>query len=258
MILQQTADLSHIPTRIVSLVPSQTELLFALELQAETIGITKFCVHPREWFNTKQRIGGTKTVNIDAVHQLKPDLIIANKEENVKEQIEELAVTYPVWLTDVNSLVDAIQMIRDIGALTGRPDNANTLAAIISRQFKEMQAITRPLKVAYLIWRNPYLAVGGNTFINDMLKQAGFENVFSGKTRYPEISIEDILAANCDLVLLSSEPYPFTQKHIVDLRDHLPGSRIMLVDGEMFSWYGSRLSQFPAYFKQLTAQIQDR
>jgi ABC-type Fe3+-hydroxamate transport system substrate-binding protein len=255
MILQHTADFHNLPKRIISLVPSQTELLFNLELEAETAGITKFCVHPQSWFKTKQRVGGTKTIKIDKIHLLKPDLIIANKEENVKEQIEELAKDYPVWLTDVNNLPDALQMITDIGTLTGKRETAATLLNSISKGFKEMPATDKSVKTAYLIWRNPYMTVGGDTFINDMLLKCGFENIFADKKRYPEVSITQLQTANCQLLLLSSEPYPFKQKHIDELSRHLPNTKIILADGEFFSWYGSRLLQAPQYFKQLIAQI---
>ena len=256
MILNQAADINYIPKRIVSLVPSQTELLYDLNLEAETIGITKFCVHPQSWFKTKQRVGGTKTVKIDTIHLLKPDLIIANKEENVKEQIEELAQDYPVWLTDINNLPDALAMIADIGTLTGRMEAAKALIDIIGNAFKEIPQIQKPLKTAYLIWRKPYMSVGGDTFINDMLLQCGFENIFSCKARYPQITTEDLLIANCQLLLLSSEPYPFKQKHIDELSAHLPDTKIILADGEFFSWYGSRLLEFPEYFKKLLLRIQ--
>jgi ABC-type Fe3+-hydroxamate transport system substrate-binding protein len=256
MILQQTSDLPYLPKRIVSLVPSQTELLFDLGLEAETIGITKFCVHPQQWFKTKERVGGTKTIKIDKIHQLKPDLIIANKEENVKDQIEELAKDYPVWLTDVNNLPDALQMITDIGTITVKTEFATASINSISKGFKAMQKMEKPLKTAYLIWRKPYMTVGGDTFINDMLMQCGFENIFADKPRYPEINIEDLQIANCQLLLLSSEPYPFKQKHIDELSGHLPHTKIILADGEFFSWYGSRLQKAPQYFKQLIAQIQ--
>jgi ABC-type Fe3+-hydroxamate transport system substrate-binding protein len=258
MILQQTTDLHYLPKRIVSLVPSQTELLFDLGLDAETIGITNFCVHPQSWFKTKERVGGTKKVNIDKVHRLKPDLIIANKEENVKEQIEELAKDYPVWLTDVNNLTDALQMIADIGILTGKSKTATPLVNSISKGFKAMPKIEKPVKTAYLIWRKPYMTVGGDTFINDMLLQCGFENIFADKKRYPQINIEDLPIANCQLLLLSSEPYPFKQKHIDELSSQLPGTKIILADGEFFSWYGSRMLKAADYFKQLIAQIESR
>ncbi len=256
MILQQTADLTYLPKRIVSLVPSQTELLFDLGLEAETAGITKFCVHPQSWFKTKDSIGGTKTVNIDKVHQLQPDLIIANKEENVKEQIEALAANYPVWLTDVNNLQDALQMIEDIGTLTGKSAAANTLINNINKAFHEMPEMKMPVKTGYLIWREPYMTVGGDTFINDMLHKCGFKNIFSDKERYPEVNIAQLQTANCQLLLLSSEPYPFKQKHLDELSLQLPGTKIILADGEFFSWYGSRMLQSPAYFKQLITQIQ--
>ena len=256
MILQQAADLTYLPKRIVSLVPSQTELLFDLGLNAETIGITKFCIHPESWFKTKERIGGTKTVNFDKIHLLKPDLIIANKEENVKEQIESLALNYPVWLSDVNNLPNALQMIEDIGILTGKSADANTLITGIKKAFNKMPKIKKPVKTAYLIWRKPYMTVGIDTFINDMLQQCGFENIFSDKKRYPEINMEDLRIAGCQLLLLSSEPYPFKQKHIDQLSTQLPGIKILLADGEFFSWYGSRLQQSPSYFKRLITQIQ--
>ena len=258
MILQQTNDLKYLPQRIISLVPSQTELLHYLGLETETIGITKFCVHPQSWFKTKERIGGTKTVNLDKIKKLKPDLIIANKEENVREQIEELAADYPVWLTDVNNLADALQMIKDIGILTGKTETATALINSISIGFKAMPKTEESVKTAYLIWRKPYMSVGGDTFINDMLLQCGFENIFTSQKRYPAITIAQLQTVNCQLLLLSSEPYPFKQKHIDELSNQLPGTKIILADGEFFSWYGSRLLKAPAYFKQLINEIQSQ
>lgn len=256
MILKNTSDLKHPPKRIISLVPSQTELLFDLGLETETIGITKFCVHPLSWFKTKERVGGTKTLNIDKIHQLKPDLIIANKEENVKEQVEELALHYPVWLTDVNNLEDALQMITDIGQITRKHETALNLKNKISRSFRDLKQAPASVNTAYLIWRNPYMTVGGDTFIHDMLIKCGFRNIFSDQARYPEINIPELKKKNLELLLLSSEPYPFKQKHIDELSTRLAGTKIILADGEMFSWYGSRLLLSAAYFEQLIQQIQ--
>ena len=251
MILLNTASLNYIPKRIISLVPSQTELLYHLGLQSETVGITRFCVHPNTWFHTKARVGGTKTINYDKIHQLKPDLIIANKEENIKEQIEQLALHYPVWLTDVNTFEDALQMISDIGTLTGKNEKALSLNTQIKNAFYDLSIIKKPIKTAYMIWRKPYMTVGGDTFINNMLVKCGFQNIFAHRTRYPEISIEELYIANCQLLLLSSEPYPFKQKHVDELSKQLPSTKIILVDGELFSWYGSRLLKAPEYFKNL-------
>ncbi|MEO6541872.1 MAG: helical backbone metal receptor [Ferruginibacter sp.] len=255
MLLQKATDLSYLPKRIISLVPSQTELLYDLGLEAETNGITKFCIHPGSWFKTKEMVGGTKTINIDKVHQLQPDLIIANKEENVKEQIEQLAMHYPVWLTDVNDLVDALQMISDIGTLTGKQEPALSLTENIKKAFDGLPVIDKAIKTAYLIWRKPYMTIGADTFINDMLLKCGFTNIFGNKERYPELKITELPTAHCELLLLSSEPYPFKQKHIDELRTLLPGTRIILVDGEFFSWYGSRLLMAPQYFNQVINSI---
>lgn len=254
------------PVRIVSLVPSQTELLYYLQLEAETVGITKFCIHPQQWFTSKIRVGGTKTVDVTRVRALNPDLIIANKEENVREQVEMLAQQYPVWLTDVNNLQDAQQMITDIGRCTYRHTQANTLVQLISEKFTNLQknveklsptfaANSRRLRVCYLIWKDPYITVGSDTFINDMLQKAGFQNAFAHSTRYPTINQEDLRLSACDVVLLSSEPYPFKKKHIQELQEALPSTTIALVDGEMFSWYGSRLLLAADYFQTLHQQI---
>lgn len=240
------------PKRIVSLVPSQTELLHYLGLKHEVIGITKFCVHPNEWFRSKTRIGGTKNVNIEAVKALQPDIIIANKEENVKEQMEALEAIAPVWVSDVNHLEDALAMIEAIGLLTATNENAQKLIEEINNCFNQLITPNYKLKTCYLIWRKPYMTVGGDTYINNMLQYAGFNNVFAKENRYPEITMEQLVEANCEVVFLSSEPYPFKQQHIEELQAALPKVKILLVDGEMFSWYGSRLLEAASYFKNLS------
>ncbi len=291
-----TITLHQLPERIISLVPSQTELLFDLGLDEEVTGITKFCIHPNEWFKNKTRVGGTKTVNIQKVADLKPDLIIANKEENVKEQIEELQKIAPVYVSDISNLEDALQMIKDVGQLVGKDEKAKYLVLEIETGFDELGTINAQystlhaqadavnlstnqhtqLKTAFLIWKDPYMAAGGDTFINDMMKRCGFKNIFENINRYPAITINqhpstvipnlssvncqlsspDSYRVNCQLLLLSSEPYPFKQKHIAELQQHLPDTKIVLADGEMFSWYGSRLLQAPEYFKKLIALVQ--
>jgi len=241
----------RIYSRIVSLVPSQTELLYDLGLEDEVMAITKFCVHPAKWYKNKTRIGGTKNVNINVIKKINPDLIIANKEENVKEQVEELAQTFDVLVTDVNNFQEALQMIKDIGTLTGKITETLTIANKIESKFQNFAGSTinnRKIKTAYLIWKNPYMAAGGNTFINDMMQYCGLENIFSNHERYPKITLEDL--QNCELVLLSSEPYPFKEKHLREIQAQIPGMRIIIVDGEMFSWYGSRLLKAADYFEK--------
>lgn len=256
MILKNTTELQKKPTRIVSLVPSQTELLHFLELESETIGITKFCVHPTSWHQEKIKIGGTKNLNIEKIISLEPDLIIANKEENVKEQVEKLALDFNVWVTDVNNLDDAIQMIEDIGFITKKETKASALIQSIKNEFLQNQKHINVLKnVVYLIWKDPYMTIGGDTFINNMLLQAGYKNLFDNKLRYPEVSIELLLALKPEYIFLSSEPYPFSNKHLEELNSALPDSEIMLVNGEMFSWYGPRLLQSANYFNQLRLKL---
>ena len=247
--------LNSFPQRIISLVPSQTELLFDLGLTKEVVGITKFCIHPKEWFVSKTIVGGTKQIKTDVIHQLQPDLIIANKEENVKEQIEELAKHYPVWISDVNNLADAYQMIEQIGLITGKQQSTDDVIFTIKKNFAQLMRSDSKQLTAYLIWQNPYMTVGGDTFIHSMLEAAGYKNMYADKIRYPEITIDELRITNCQLLFLSSEPFPFQQKHIDELQTQLPNTKIILVNGEMFSWYGSRLLHAPAYFAKLQSQI---
>jgi ABC-type Fe3+-hydroxamate transport system substrate-binding protein len=253
--LNRTITLPGVPQRIVSLVPSQTELLAHLGLDNEVVGITKFCVHPEAWFRSKKRIGGTKNVHIDWVHDLQPDLILANKEENMQDQVEELARHYPVWVSDVNTLEDALAMIQSVGELTDTTAKAAATIHAIEAAFASFTS-GPSVKTAYLIWRDPYMTIGNDTFIHYLLQRCGLVNVFAHKTRYPVISVDDLREADCELLLLSSEPYPFKQPHIDELQEYLPATRIMLADGEMFSWYGSRLLEAPGYFKELLNSIQ--
>lgn len=237
--------------KVVSLVPSITELLYDLKLADEVVGITKFCVHPPEWFRTKIRIGGTKNINVEKIRELKPDLIIANKEENVKEQVEELAKDFEVLLTDVNNYTEALEMITTVGIAVGKEQEAKQLVVNIDNSFSDLQ--NTALKPAvYFIWKDPWMTVGGDTFINEMMQKAGFKNIFENQTRYPEINIEALKNINPEYILLSSEPYPFKQKHADELQQQLPNAKIILVDGEMFSWYGSRMLLAPEYFKNLS------
>lgn len=239
------------PQRIISLVPSQTELLFDLGLENEVVGITKFCVHPEEWFRNKTRVGGTKVINIDKVRSLQPDLIIANKEENEKDQIDALAAEFPVWISDIQTLDDALNMISSVGLITDREEQANSVVADISSGFSSLQRAVLPKKVAYFIWYRPWMSVGADTFISNMINAIGWENVFADKQRYPEVDIEELKQQQPELVLLSSEPFPFKEKHIAEIKAVLPDATVLLVDGEMFSWYGSRLLQAIPYFSEL-------
>jgi ABC-type Fe3+-hydroxamate transport system substrate-binding protein len=251
MIITSAQYFKQRPNKIISLVPSQTELLFHLGLEEEVIGITKFCFHPQKWFKTKTRVGGTKTINIDLIKNLQPDLVIANKEENVKEHVEELANEFDIWVTDVNTLNDALQMINDISELTHKRNEALTLIKQIKSNFYQLHIHDKKIGAAYLIWQKPFMAVGGDTFISNMMEHCGLQNIFKNKNRYPEITLEELATNRCQMILLSSEPYPFNQNNLNELQLCLPGKKIILVDGEMFSWYGSRLLLAPEYFRDI-------
>ena len=247
--LGHTIDIPVPPQRIVSVVPSQTELLH--DLGASVIGITKFCVHPEAWFRSITRIGGTKQLNIDLITSLQPDLIIANKEENEKAQIDALAARFPVWTSDIQHLEDACNMILSIGGMLQRTQEANTIAVTIKERFARLKPASTAVPTAYFIWRAPWMVAGGDTFIHEMMHACGFRNVFEDIPRYPSVSLAQLAASGCRLVLLSSEPFPFKEKHVAEIRAYLPDADIRLVDGEMFSWYGSRLLQAPSYFQEL-------
>ncbi len=253
--LGRVMDIPERPKRIVSLVPSQTELLADLGLEDEVVGITKFCVHPERWFRSKKRIGGTKTVHIEQVAALHPDLILANKEENVREQIEALQGIAPVWVSDIQALDEALEMIRLVGAISGKADEGKNITERIEAAFDALRAPDASVKTAYAIWREPWMWAGGDTFIHDILRRCGLANVLAAVPRYPELDLAALTALDPALVLLSSEPYPFREKHIAEVQELLPRARVMLADGEMFSWYGSRLLGAPDYLSGLLRSL---
>lgn len=241
-VIDQIGETVHIsnPQRIISLVPSITELLFDLGLEERLIGRTKFCIHPSNSINDVIIIGGTKNVNIEKVIQLRPDLIIANKEENVKEQVESFQAQCPVWISDVTNFSSSMNMIEQLGKIFDRKDEAQSivnrsLQFITSKKNKTLQ------KAIYLIWKDPFMTIGGDTYIHDMMHHLGFENVFGNKKRYPVINLSTMKSLQPDVVLLSSEPYPFKAIHVNEIQKYLPHSEVRLADGELFSWYGSRL-----------------
>lgn len=249
--LGREINISFPPQRIISLVPSQTELLFDLGLSIEIVGRTKFCIHPETQVRPVPKIGGTKNLNLDLIRSLKPDLIIANKEENEKGQIEELMAEFPVWISDIDHMEDAKDMILQIGTLVNRQPEAAYLNHLIHAGFNDLQTLALQhninARVAYFIWKDPFMLAGKDTFIDDLLRINGMENVMSD-SRYPVCSEEELKRLNPQWVFLSSEPYPFKETHIEAFRAIWPRARVRIVDGEMFSWYGSRLVKAVQYF----------
>lgn len=240
------------PQRIISLVPSQTELLAHLGLDNRVVGITRFCERPAAWRDKKTIVGGTKQVRLDRTAELAPDFILANHEENTAEDVTALADCAPVYVTDVPTVDAACAMIRTVGRLTHRAKRAASLAETIATRFAALDALA-PLRAAYLIWRDPFMTVGNDTIIHDIMTRGGFTNVFGDRTRYPEITLDALAAAAPDVLLLPDEPFPFPDKDrfSADLRDALPTTPIRFVDGQLFSWYGPRLAHTPAYLQDL-------
>ncbi|MBF9252111.1 ABC transporter substrate-binding protein [Pontibacter sp. 172403-2] len=252
----QQLTMPYLPQRIVSLVPSQTELLFDLGLADRIVGVTKFCIHPAAAIKYKTIIGGTKNFHFDKIDALQPDLIIGNREENYKEGIEALQRKYKVWMSDIYTLEDALDMMQQVGQLAGTRAKAQKLAQSINTSFKELEPLQPGIKTAYFIWRKPYMIAGSHNIINHMLQRCGFSNAFADLPRYPEITTEQLQKANPQLIFLSSEPYPFKEKHIAEFQKLCPQALVKVVDGEMFSWYGSRLLHAPAYLQQLVYEVE--
>jgi len=240
--------------KVISLVPSITEALFDLGLtENEIIGRTKFCIHPSEGVKNVPVIGGTKNINIDKIKALHPDWILANKEENVKEQVESLMNDYKVIVTNVENIEDNYYLLKTLGKLFNKEEKAQCFNLKIYDVLNETK-INSNIKVAYLIWKNPYMTIGSDTFIDKILGEIGFENIFKDRKRYPVIETEDL--ADAELIMLSSEPFPFKEKHIEELKIVYPDKKIMIVDGEAFSWYGTHIAKCGSYFKELIADVE--
>ncbi|RYG10022.1 MAG: cobalamin-binding protein [Chitinophagaceae bacterium] len=256
--LGRAVTFNYPPKRIISLVPSQTELLFDLGLGEEVVGITKFCIHPIEKFASCTKVGGTKKLKIDVIRSLKPDLIIGNKEENTQNEIEELMSEFPVWMSDIANLEDSMRMIEQIGELVNRAPEAAYLNHLILAGFNDLQslAVSKNInkRVAYIIWKDPYLFAGRDTFIDDILRKIGLTNVVK-QSRYPQVALPQLQTQNPELIFLSSEPYPFKEKHSEEIKAILPHVKVILVDGEMFSWYGSRLVKAINYLFHLQDEL---
>ncbi|MCL1674387.1 ABC transporter substrate-binding protein [Elizabethkingia meningoseptica] len=237
--------------RIVSLVPSLTESLLDFGIQ-NIVGRTKFCIHPKELVSSIEIIGGTKNLHLEKIQQLQPDLILANKEENTKEQVEILMQNFNVWLTNIENIEDNYYFLKNLGNMFNQKEKAQAFNLKIYDIFNTCK-LDQKIKAAYLIWKNPYMTIGSDTFIHHILHQLGFENIFSGQKRYPVIEMQDLQEA--DVIMLSSEPYPFKEKHIEEFRAIYPDKKIMIVDGEAFSWYGTHIAKCEAYYKELVTTI---
>lgn len=244
------------PQRIISLVPSQTELLVDLGLENQLVGVTKFCVHPKHLKKSKTIVGGTKNIKIEKIKILNPDIILCNKEENTEEIVGECSKICPVHISDIYTIEGSLELINMYGNLFDCTNKSNQLIDSINSQLTKFQLFIKnkkKLKVTYFIWKKPWMVVGNKTFINYLLKLNNFENKFQHKERYPKIDLKEL--QDLDYIFLSSEPYPFKQKDIEELKEKTNCKNIIIVDGEYFSWYGSRLIKAFDYFKKLRINL---
>jgi ABC-type Fe3+-hydroxamate transport system substrate-binding protein len=228
------------PQRIISLVPSLTELVFDLGLGDQLVGRTRFCVHPKEKVENIPIIGGTKNPRLDKIRELNPDYIIANKEENRPQDVKRLQDDFNVNVTEIETIEDALITIHELGSHFDAQHQAEQLIEDIQQRLKQSPEKSE-LRTIYMIWKDPWMTVGGDTYIHDVLEHWNMPNVFGDKTRYPKLDIDELKSYNPDLVLLSSEPYPFKEKHIAQVEEACPAARVLLVEGEWFSWYGSHM-----------------
>ncbi|MHB1957263.1 MAG: helical backbone metal receptor [Sulfobacillus sp.] len=238
--LGRVVEIAFPPERIISLCPSLTETLYALGLAEKIVGRTRFCVHPREQVKQARNVGGTKKVDLPRIRSLNPDLIFSEKEENTQAMIAELEKEFPVYVIDVQTVDQALQAVLDVGGVTGREAAARQLTEDISTRLAALHN-ARGCRMAYLIWKDPYMAVGNHTYLHSLLTRCGFVNVLADESgRYPTVTLEMVAAASPDVVFLSSEPYPFVERHRQELQAKLPNVRVLLIDGEI-SWNGARM-----------------
>lgn len=234
------------------MVPSITETLCFIGLSDQIVGVTKFCIHPSDIKKKSYVIGGTKNPNIAKILSLRPDIIIANKEENRKEDIDILRQNIPVYTSDIKTSDDHLRFLSDLQTIFPNADSHYLLDRL--KMILPYQAVNS-IRSCYLIWKDPWMSIGDDTFIHHMMEKYGFENVFGNVQRYPILSVEDIKAVSPDVIFLSSEPFPFKEKHVVDLQKEFPNILISLVDGELFSWYGPKMLEAHDYLIKLHASL---
>lgn len=238
--------------RVVSLVPSITELLFALGAGERVVGRTRFCTEPADRVPAVRIVGGTKNPVVDRIVELAPDLVIANREENRREDVEALqAAGLDVLVTDPNDVPGAISMVREIGAAVGTAAAAERLAGEVEAALAKASDLPRRPRVCVFVWKSPWMVLGSATYGHDLVERCGGTNVFAGSPRYPETTLDAIRAAQPDLLLVPDEPYPFGEADLPELQSIAPAR---LLDGRLLWWYGPRM---PAAIRVLSAMFRE-
>lgn len=242
------------PRRIVSLVPSLTEALFDLGLGARVVGVTDWCVHPAEPVAGLPKVGGTKDTDVAAVVALRPDLVIANHEENTARTVRKLAAAgIPVWVTYPRTVQDGAALLRQLAALGASAEAIRTVVEPVEAAVAEAERTlpARPVRVFCPVWREPWMSVGADTYAHAMLALSGGANVFAERRerRYPIVTLAELAAAAPDVILLPDEPYAFGPRDVAELRALC--ARVHCIDGTWVSWYGARIRPALAALRRL-------
>jgi ABC-type Fe3+-hydroxamate transport system substrate-binding protein len=263
-------ELKSPPRRIISLVPSWTETLFAMGLGNEVVGVTKFCVEPAAAVASVEKIGGTKNPDLRAIARLEPDFVIANAEENRREDVEKIREQgAAVFTTYPKTIPGAVESILKLGTALGKESEANAMAREIVRNVSGIEASVGvwsklPFRVFCPIWKNPWMGFNADTYAHDVLRMLGFNNIFaSAGERYPTTTLAEAIERKPDIVLLPDEPYEFKDRDIEELKKVLPpglARRVMIVSGRDLHWYGVHmvkgLTTLAAKMARLRAALQ--
>jgi ABC-type Fe3+-hydroxamate transport system substrate-binding protein len=239
------------PLKIISCVPSITEYLIEIGLKHAMVGRTKFCIFPKEAVKRIPTIGGTKKLNIAKIKTLAPDLIITNKEENTKTDVEQLQRLCNVYVSDIKNPKEAFDMMASLAQIMEKTNEFEQMKLEYEKKLVKLCPLKNKHKCVYLIWQYPYMTIGGDTFINSMLELAGFTNIFENHKRYPVIENLEESLRDASHLLLSTEPYPFSENHVLQFKKNFPQIKVMLIDGSYMSWYGSRMIKAIDYLHNL-------
>jgi ABC-type Fe3+-hydroxamate transport system substrate-binding protein len=240
------------PERIVSLVPSLTEALFAFGVGSRVVGRTRYCTQPPRLVGRVAKVGGTKKVDVEGVLSLEPDLVVAVREENTREDIEGLEEAgVPVFVGAPETVADALGMLGELAERVGAPEAEAVLGPIERvygrlREDERREGSNRSLRVFVPIWKGPYMSVGSDTYVHDVLETCGGENVCGGSTRYPIVDLGEVEELEPEVILLPDEPYPFSAEDLPEFYAlDVPAARedrVHLVDGKLLTWYGPRMA----------------
>ena len=253
--LGKTIFINKIPKRIVSLCPSITETLCELGLSDKIIACTDYCIHPIDKVKNINKIGGPKNFSEEKILKLSPDIIFAVKEENDANKIINISKKITTYVFDINSIKEGIELIKALGNIFEIQNIANVFIEKILEGYKNLPKVNSNIQCLYLVWKNPYIAVGSGSFIDSVLNKLNLRNCLrNSEKKYPKINLNNF-ENNFDLIILPSEPYRFSNKDIEELENVFPEKVIIKVDGEMFSWYGTHQLKSISYFDKFVEKL---